>query len=401
MLYHYLASDLENKIVEDDFEADSLTKVLEYMATRGLRPISVKLARERGGRFKNIFGSISIADKVFLTKYLSLMLRVGTDLLSAINILIADFDKPAVRNLLLEMRDNLSKGRPFYQVFANYPKFFSPVFVSLIKAAESSGNLQKTFDELSTSLEKEAELRGRIKGALTYPVILFVASMLILIFLVTFAVPKIAAVFLQGDINPPAFSRIVFGVGLFVGGHVYAIFGTLIILTIFFLYFFFKNRIGKQLGQRILNSTPLVKKIRRDIAIQRFAATMSSLMKAGLPIIDATVLTADVVGHQDFKAGLLRIANEGLAKGLTIGDAFKRETVFPKTVSNLVAVSEKAGHLDEVLGTLSDFYEGSVDANIKTMVSFLEPVLLLGMGVIVATIALAIIVPIYQLTSTF
>jgi type II secretory pathway component PulF len=131
------------------------------------------------------------------------------------------------------------------------------------------------------------------------------------------------------------------------------------------------------------------------------ASTMSALMKAGLPIIETITVAADTVGVREYRMALLRVARDGLEKGLTIGEAFRRETVFPKAVTNLVAISEKAGHLEEVLDTLSNFYAATVDASIKTAVSLIEPIMLLGMGLMVAVIALSIIIPIYQLTSQF
>ncbi len=121
----------------------------------------MKAIKKGGFKVPKFWGGINTSDKVFLTKYLALMLRVGTDLLSAINILIADFDKPAVRDFLLEVHDNLSRGQPFWQAFAKHPETFSPTFVSLVKAAEESGNLEKTFEDLSVSLESEAELRSQ------------------------------------------------------------------------------------------------------------------------------------------------------------------------------------------------------------------------------------------------
>ena len=131
------------------------------------------------------------------------------------------------------------------------------------------------------------------------------------------------------------------------------------------------------------------------------AATMSSLMQAGLPITETIAVAADTVGIREYRFALLRIANDGLAKGLTIGEAFKRESAFPKTITNLVAISEKAGHLDEVLATLADFYGSSIDSSIKAAVSLIEPLMLLGMGLMVAIIALSIIIPIYQLSTQF
>lgn len=386
---------------EADFEADKLEGVLRYLATKELRPISVKPLRESTISLFGIRGNINLADKVFLTKYLSLMLKVGTDLLQAINILIADFEKSSVKNFLLEVRENLSKGKPFYETFAKYPKVFSQVFVSLIKAAEASGNLEETFEQLSTSLEKEAELRSKIRAAFIYPIIILSASLGIFIFLVTFALPKIANVFMQGGIQPPFFSRVVFGVGLFVGNNVTAFLLTLSAALALFIYFFFWNRIGRLIAQRVLSHTPGIKTLYQEIAVQRFASTFSSLLRAGLPIIDAVKITADVVNSEDFRVALNRIADDGLAKGMTIGDSFRRETVFPRVVTNLVAVSERAGHLEEVLDTLSVFYSSNIDASVKSLISFLEPALLLFMGILVGSIALSIIVPIYQLTSQF
>lgn len=401
MLYHYIASDTSGKLFEADMDADNLAGVLRFLSSKAWRPISVQSLKESQKGLHLFSGRITLTDKIFLTKYLSLMLKVGTDLLSAINILVADFDKPVMKDLLLEIRDNLTKGQPFNHIFAKYPKAFSAVFVNMIKAAEASGNLQKTFEDLSTSLERDGELQGKIRAALIYPIIILVASFSVFLFLTTFALPKIATVFSQGGINPPVFSRIVFAVGLFVNDNLLVLLVGLVLLVVGMWLFFGKTTIGRQIRDNLLSRTPVIKKLYRDIAIQRFASTFSSLMKAGLPIIQATNITAEVVGAHQFKDALQRIANEGLAKGLTIGDAFRRETVFPRVVTNLVAISEKSGHLEELLDTLATFYTSQIDANVKILISVLEPALLLFMGVMVGSIALSIIIPIYQLTSQF
>ncbi len=402
MLFHYLAADKNGKMLEGDIEVDSFSQALQYLAGRELKPVSVKPVKEAGGRqVKRVFGKINLTDKIFLTRYLALMLKVGTDLLSAIDILIADFDKPAMRNFLLEVRDGLGKGQPFHYTFARYPNIFSPVFINLVKAAETSGNLQKTFEDLSGSLEREASLRNSIKSAMIYPVILLFTSIFIFIFLVTFALPKIAKIFTESGINPPFFSRVVFSIGLFINEHTGAFLGVTLGLLLFLTYFFFKNKIGKRMGQRMFGKLPLIKKVYRELAVQRFASTTSSLMKAGLPIVQTINIAADTVSADEFKFALRRVSEEGLAKGLTVSEAFRRETAFPKLVTNLIAVSEKAGHLEDVLETLSNFYASRVEAAIKSLVAFLEPLLLLLMGLLVGVVALSIIVPIYQLTSSF
>ena len=158
---------------------------------------------------------------------------------------------------------------------------------------------------------------------------------------------------------------------------------------------------GRKVISHFAARIPVISGVLKRIALQRFAATLSSLMRAGLPILEALELTAATVGNVDLEAALLRISREGIAKGLTIGDAFRREASFPKVVTNLIAISEKAGHVENILKTLADFYESEIDAAVKTLVSVLEPLMLLLIGMVVGTIALAIIVPIYQLVGQF
>lgn len=401
MLYHYLASDKNGKLTEGEIDADSLNGVLQHLIGRELRPLSVKPVREVSVGFRPLRGRIKIGDKIFLTKYLALMLRVGTDLLSAVNILIADFENRAMKNFLLEVRDNLVRGRPFYESFARYPKVFSSVLVNLIKSAEASGNLEKTFEDLSQSLVQEADLRGRVRAAIIYPIILLSASIVIFGFIAVFALPRIANVFSEGGIEPPFFSRIVFATGIFISDHIIVVGLGIIFLLVGGVYFFRFTLFGRRLFEQVANHLPVIRRVRRDLAVQRFASTLSSLLRAGLPIIDAINITADTVGSAELSYSLRRVSQEGLAKGLTIGEAFRKESAFPRVVVNLVAISEKAGHLDEVLYTLANFYAANIGSLIKSAMAFLEPALLILMGLIVSVVSLSIIIPVYQLTTQF
>ena len=152
MRYHYIASQPNGKVSEGEADVAGPSEVLSMLAAQGLRPISIKPVGLSITGTVLFAGRVSSSDKVFLTKYLALMLKVGTDLLKAINILIDDFDKPAVKKILLEIKSSLEKGQPFYSTFAKYPRVFSPVFVSLIKSGETSGNLEAVFDNLSRNL---------------------------------------------------------------------------------------------------------------------------------------------------------------------------------------------------------------------------------------------------------
>ena len=403
MRFHYIATNSSGRTIEGNYEADNSLDVLKYLASQGLKPLSLKILKEVGkdAGFKIFKKSVSISDKIFLTKYLSLMLKVGTDLFKAIDILIADFDNPSLKALLIEIRLGLEKGQPFYYVFAKYPKIFSSVFVNLIKAGEASGNLENVLEQLSVSLQRDQDLRNKIKAAITYPLILSIVSIFVLIFLVSFALPKIANVFMSGGFEPPAFSKFVFSISLFVGDYVWFILG-LFILTIFGVWFFaFKTLAGRKIFYRFITKLPAVGSVLKKIALQRFVSTLSALLSAGMPILNSLEITADAVGSEDIKSSLMRISREGISKGMTIGEAFRREPAFPRMVVNLMAISEKAGHIEDMLSTMGDFYESEIESSIKGLVSFLEPVLLLVIGLVIAFIALSIIVPIYQLVGQF
>lgn len=401
MLYYYLATDNSGKLNDGHYDAQNIEEVLNYLASLNLRPISIKPLKVRVPILFFWRKKIRLSDKLFLTKYLSLMLRVGTDLLSAINILISDLKNPGINNFLLEIRENLTKGRPFYEAFIRHPEYFSIVEANIIKAAEISGNLQKTLEDLNQSIEQEIILRNKIRSALIYPVFLLVMSLGIFIFLSTFALPKIAKVFNETGINPPSFSRVVFVVGLFINDNLFYVLLIIIILTAFFTYFIFFSRSGKKVIRQILIRIPFIRKIYQDIALQRFVATFSSLLKAGLPIIDSLKITSSVVGIERLRLAILRIVEEGLSKGLTLGESFKKEIIFPAVIVNLISISEKAGHLTEVLDILSNFYVSNIDTTVKSVVSIIEPVLLILMGGLVGLIALSIIIPIYQLSTQF
>jgi type IV pilus assembly protein PilC len=404
--YNYTASKQNGEIVEGTVEAGKASDVLNYLTSRDMKPVSVKpVSTGETGASKNIhlfgWGKINMEDQIFIFRYLALMLGIGTNLLRAINILIEDFEKSSVKNFLMEVRSNLEKGNPFYIAFSKYPKVFNDVHVNLIKAGEVSGNLEEVFQNITDALVKEKDLEDKIKNALIYPSLLLGISVIILVFLVTFALPKIANVFLESGFDPPIFSKIVFTVGLFLGKIWYLVIGGLVGAVVGFILAYKNSLFVQKLVWRMIIKVPVIREIVRKRALQRFASTASNLIKAGIPINRVLEITSEAASHVELKEALERVNKEGISKGLTLGEAFRREPFFPNVVMNLIAVAERAGHLENVLATLADFYITEVDNSIKRLISVLEPLLLLLIGAVIGVIALSIIVPIYQLTTQF
>lgn len=403
MLFHYLAQDAKGHIKEGNINQPNTQAVLEYLTTQKLKPLSVKpLMLEKGKKELFVFKKgLSLTDKVFLTKYLALMLKVGTDLFSAIDILIEDFESGPARRFLLETRANLERGEPFWKTFSQHPDYFSPVVTNLIKAGEASGNLETTLNQVSSNLERDKNLQTKVKSSLIYPVVLMIMSLFMIIFLVTFAVPRLGEMFLGTGQAIPTYTRVVLSTGMFLNRNIFIVFPLVIGIPLGLFYYFRKVKRGKELFSSLLEKLPVARDLVEKMALERFSSVLSSLIKAGMPIIQAIEVTAGAVGHPKYEAALLRIAKEHLAKGISIGDSFKKEKIFPAVVSNLLAIGEKAGHTEEILGTLSEFYAVEIEGALKTLVSMLEPLLLMFLGVVVGGIALSLIVPIYQLVGQF
>ena len=398
MRYRYIAAQPDGKMIDGEIDAGSASQVLSWMTEQGYKPISIKALTIEGKNKKQLFVSrITLADKVFLVKYLGLMLKVGTDLFRAIDILVSDLDKPALKSFLIEVRTSLSQGKPFHTTFAQYPQYFSPVMVNLIKSGEKSGNLEAVLNNIAINLEKDQALRSQVRAALIYPMILIGVASLVITFMVVLVLPRIANVFAQSGIEPPLFSRVVFSVGLFFGAHIYIFLPLIIGFGFVAWYLLFRHKTGVQVRERIIARLPIVRNIVQQLAIQQFTSTFASLLKAGIPIVEALEITASAVGSEELKNTLIRVAKEGITKGLTIGEAFRREAYFPRIVTNLITISEKAGHMEETLETLADFYTKEVNASVKIFIAFLEPVLLLALGLIVGLIMISIIIPITQM----
>jgi len=320
--------------------------------------------------------------------------------LDALETLERDLENPSIKEFLFLTKENLKKGRPFYESFAAYPHDFSQTFVALIRAGEISGKLEEVCEILSQTTERETELRRKLKSALTYPIILIVASIIVIGILLTFAIPRIASIFEGMGQEPPLFTKIVLGVSGFLNEYGASLL-LIAIITFISLWQFYKRTVtGKKFFGNLVLNLPFVKKILEKLDVQRFTQNFSAMLEAGVPVTQALEISAQTLSSPKIKLALQRISSR-IKSGKTIGDAFLEEReVFPSVLISLVSIGEKAGHLSQSLSQLSDFYAKELDATIKSLMSLIEPVILLMIGAIIAAIALGVIVPMYQMVST-
>lgn len=250
-------------------------------------------------------------------------------------------------------------------------------------------------------MEEESELISKVRSALTYPVILIIVASAVTIVMAMFILPKIGKVFESTTAKIPTYTRVVLSASNFLNQYAYICLPLFIIVPVAAFLYLSKTPKGRKAFGNFLDKIPVARHLQESLALQRFTSVLSSLIKSGMPIIRALEITARATGYEKYTEALLNISRNIGTKGLSIGDAFKQEGVFGGVLSNLIAVGEKAGHTGDILETLANFYKTESESSLKMLVSFIEPVLLVFIGLIVGVLALSIIVPMYQLVGQF
>jgi type II secretory pathway component PulF len=397
------AADKDGIVKHGEFEAFSSESVIKHLEAENLIPISVKMV---GGKkdgmssalSSTFFESVTPLDRIMFIRNLAVSTRAGLNIIEALDIMIADTSKKIMKDILQAAKSNLQAGLPLYRTFEEYQEYFPVVFTGMIKAGESSGDLDNILNELADNLVKEFNLMKKVKSALTYPALLLVVTILIVIGLIVFVVPKMAQSFKLSGAELPATTQLMISIG-----NVITYSPILDMVVLAGLYFgstyFMKTSFGKRAILRVIMKTPVASELFKKIALVRFTRTLSGLLKSGTPIIEALRLSSDSTGNEFYKIAILesmRKIKSGIELSKTLSDY---PHLFPRFLVGLMSVGEKTGTMDNILKTFSSFYDDEVDNSLKSFVSLVEPLMLLIMGGVVGLIAISVLSPIYQLVS--
>ncbi len=340
---------------------------------------------------------VSFLDKVLFARHLALMIRAGLPLRSSILAIKEQSKNKKFRRVLEDVVKNIERGQSLAACLSRHPGVFGSLYTNMIKVGEESGTLQQNLENLAQQLEKNYQLRKRVKAAMIYPSIIVIAIIALSIGLVFFVLPKITPIFESFKIQLPLTTRILIKTTFLLRNY-----GLFILIGAFgfgiFLFFLSRIKPIRMILDKIILKVPIAGKISRDVNISHFNRTLGVLLQSGVSVIGALEITKTTLGSLVYKKELERLTEE-IKKGKSISNYLnKKEKLFPLIVSRMIGVGEKTGKLDETLLYVSDFYVTEVDRTTKTLSSILEPVLLVVIGLIVGFIALAIISPIYEIT---
>ena len=399
--FAYEARTRTGVLQKDVVTALNIRAVAESLRSQGLIPTLIKPAGHNLdlGQMFEFIRPIKLLDKITFIKNLGVMIRAGLPLSKSLKILAVQTPNPKFAKIVGEVSRLVEGGVSLADALAKYPNVFSQIFVSMVRVGEVSGALEQNLNYLSEQMQRDYDLVSKAKGALTYPVIVVIALAIVGFLMFTFVLPKLTATFAESNVALPLMTRIVIDLVEVFSKYGIFILIAVIGLAVGFMYWR-KTDAGKRIVHKAILYTPIISNIVIKINLARFVRVFSSLIKSGMPIVDALEVSSHVVGNIYYQKTIADAASK-VKIGSPVTTAFKKEPrLFSNLVIQMMEVGEESGTTDTVLMEVANFYEAEVDQTMKNLSSVLEPVIMLVIGAVVGFLAVALISPIYSLSQS-
>lgn len=400
MKLRYKATTKDGKIVQGIMEANNVNEAAGFLRAKELFPIQIRKQNENLllQRFLPFINKISANDIILFTRQLSSMLSSGLTLLRSLQIFKDQIQNEKLIDIVTGIINDIEEGKSFSYAIAKYPEVFSPIYVSLIKAGESSGLLDKVLLRLANNLEKEHKLKGTVKSALMYPAIVVVLMFFVLFIMMIFVIPQLSLLYKNLNVPLPLPTQIVVGLSGIVG----TFWPIILILIIIFIYLFGrwkKTEEGQLIIDNIILKLPVFGKLIQETILAEFTRTFGLLIGTGTLVVESLLETADTTGNIHYKNAVKGVSKQ-VEKGVSVGDAMSSYPLFPPMLIQLVKIGEQTGKMDETLTKASEYFEEQVNEKVKTLTTALEPFIMIVLGVGVAFLIISVITPIYSLISS-
>jgi len=396
-VFKFKAKDKRGKIKKGTIIAVSKIEAGHQLKGQGLSPLFVKKIKSVEKKF-TFFSShrLPLIEKANFCRYLATMIKSGLPLSEAIDVLYQEASHPLLKKILADIRDSIQKGQFLSTAFSQYPEVFDEIFLTLVKAGEETGSLDKSFKYLGKQLYADYELGQKIKSTLAYPIVVTLATFLLGISMLIFVVPKISPVLLRlsADFPLPTHTIIILKIGVFLSDNLLFVLAGLA-GAIFFLISFLASRKGRKLLTNFLSRLPLIGNFYENLALARFNRTLSTLVRSGVPIIGSLQVASGALNLPQYQK-IKSLFSEQISKGKPLSEILKKSKLFPAIMTTMVTTGEKTASLDKLLADLAVFYEEKVANSLKTMTNLVEPVLMLVIGLAVGLAVVSLIAPIYS-----
>jgi type IV pilus assembly protein PilC len=387
-------------MLEGTLEADSTKLVANKLREMGYVPVAIDKksagAMQKELHLPGLGGSrVKLKDIAVFSRQFATMINSGLSLLRSLYILTEQTENKALAKVCDEVRQDVEKGASLSQALSRHPKVFNRLYIAMVRAGETGGVLDSVLLQLAATIEKQVELRGKIKSAMTYPVAVFALVLLIVTAMLLFIVPMFKDLYADLGGTLPLPTRI-----LLLVSSVVVKFFPLVILSQVVAIFLFKRWIQTDKGRAAFDKfklkIPVFGKLVHKTALTRFSRTLAVLLRSGVPILESLEITSETVGNT-VVAGAIKDVQEGVKQGEAISQPLTKHDIFPPMVVQMMAVGEETGALDEMLDKIGEFYEQEVEAMVDSLTSLLEPLLICVMGAAVGGMVVALYMPMFNI----
>ena len=366
---------------------------------QGLLPTEIK-AKDSHSIFDSLkkVSTVSLEDKIGVVENLGIMLKAGIPISRSLQIIVKQMKNPRMKDVMGQIYNQVQSGKGLAEAMAAYPKIFSNIFVSMVRVGDMSGNLEKSLEYLSIQLHREADLKSKVKGAMIYPSVIISAMIIIGVLMSIFVLPNLTSVFKDFSADLPATTKFIIAFADFMAGHAVLVIG-LMVGIIAGVIGFLKTPLGQRFFDNLLLRFFVINTIVKKVNLARFARVLSSLLKSGIPIVQALEVAGESISNIPYRELILQSAKDvkfGRTLAATLG---KDERLFPALVVQMLEVGEESGTVEDILAQLAQHYEEEVDNVLGNMSSIIEPLLLLTIGGVVGFLAVGLIAPIYNIGS--
>ena len=379
-------------------EAPNAEELRKRLQAEGLQVLEVTEDRKAPRVPAGGYGRVKLSDLAIFARQFSTMLDAGVSLIRCLDVLQAQTNNARLRKILMDLSARVESGESLSRSMARHPKAFSQLIIGLIRAGEVGGVLEESLQRIAAFLEMDVELRRKIRSAMTYPVIVLLAAIGIVIFLVSWLVPQFAQLFKElGIENLPAPTQFLVDLSALFTQRYYVV--LIAVAAVFIAYkLFVSTRVGRRVADRVKLRVPVFGPLHHKIVMARFSRTMGTLLASGVPILQAMETVAGVVGNSVVSDAVIE-SRARIREGEKIADPLQRSKMFPPMVVHMVSVGEESGSLDHMLNKIADFYENEVEMTIATLTAAIEPVMIVLLGVIVLFIVISMFLPMVEVIS--
>lgn len=392
--YKYRVMNSDGEKINGSYEADSKEQVIDYISANGYYPLKVEEVIESKNIQVKFVQKVKLKDLAVFCRQFYTMLNAGVPILTCLEILSEQIENEKLRKATRQVQEEVKKGGILSEAMKKHEKVYPNLLVSLVASGEASGNLDSIMLRMATHYEKENKINNKVSSAMVYPMVLSFVAVAAVVFILTYVMPTFMDIFSESGTELPWSTKLLLGMSEGIKNY-WFILMIIVISIVMGLRIYLRTDQGKMMLSELKLKLPVIKELNQMIIVSRFTRTLSILISSGLPLISALEMVSQVAGNKVAENALIKVKDKVMI-GENLYSSMKETNVFPTMLYSMIKIGEDTGSLDDILNKTADFYDEELENTIQKSVAFIEPLLIVVMGLTIGFIVISIMLPMFD-----